>query len=121
MVEEVEGIATALNADFSKVMLLQFVYEFSVGCSGIVVRNSQNQILHGRNMDFPGYNYISKLMAVVDFYVGEEKICTVDAVVGFVSVLTGIKDKKFAINEDTRFISRDSQTFASVLYNIVVK
>lgn len=121
MVEEVEGISKTLKVDFSKIMFLQFIYEFSVGCSGIVVRNSENQILHGRNMDFPGFEYISKLMAVVDFYVGDQKICTVDAVVGLVSVLTGIKDQKFAINEDTRFIKREGKTIMDVLYNIFVR
>jgi hypothetical protein len=88
-------------------MLMNFVYEFSVGCSGIVIRNSENQILHGRNMDFPMFEYFSKLLAVVDFYVGDIYICTIDSVVGSVFALTGIKPGKFAINEDTRTAESD--------------
>lgn len=107
MVEEVEGIASVLHLNFGKVMFLQFTYEFSVACSGIVIRNNQNEILHGRNLDFPGMDYLSKLMAVVDVYVGEKKICTIDQVVGSVFFLTGIKENIFAINEDTRFIRMD--------------
>lgn len=76
--------------------------------------------MHGRNLDFPGMDYLSKLMAVVDVYVGEKKICTIDQVVGSVFFLTGIKKDIFAINEDTRFIRMDGQTILNVLYNIFV-
>lgn len=51
--------------------------------------------------------YLSKLMAVIEVYVGETKIATVDQVVGSVFFLTAIKKGVFAINEDTRFIRMD--------------
>lgn len=116
-----KGISKAVDLPFGKLMFMNFVYEFSVGCSGIVIRNNESQILHGRNMDFGMYEYFSKLLAVVDIYLGNTYICTIDSIVGSVFALTGIKPGKFAINEDTRTAKSDQIDFITVFYNLLFK
>jgi len=60
-VEETEGIAEASEIDFPKIFALNFFYEINTAmkCSGIIVRNSNNTIIHGRNLDFEFWGYFS--------------------------------------------------------------
>ena len=52
MIAEIKGICKGAALPFPQVTLLNFLYEFTTkACSGILVRNDQNQILHGRNLD----------------------------------------------------------------------
>lgn len=52
------------------------MYEFSTfkACSGIIVRNSNNTIIHGRNLDFEFWNIFARLLARVEFYRGDELV-----------------------------------------------
>lgn len=83
---------------------LNFMYEYSTfkACTGILVRNSAGQIMHGRNLDFEMWHLLSNLLANVEYYQGQKKIFSVDTVIGSVFALTGIRHGAFAINVDTR-------------------
>lgn len=83
---------------------LNFMYEYSTfkACTGILVRNSAGQIMHGRNLDFEMWHLLSNLLANVEYYQGQKKIFSVDTVIGSVFALTGIRHGGFAINVDTR-------------------
>jgi hypothetical protein len=83
---------------------LNFMYEYSTfkACTGILVRTSEGKILHGRNLDFEMWHLLSNLVANVEYYKGDQRIFSVDTVVGSVFALTGIRHGAFAINVDTR-------------------
>jgi hypothetical protein len=117
IVHELEAVSELSNIPFADLFLLNFVYEASTikMCTGLVYRNSNNTILHGRNMDFSTAPLFSTLIAQIDFYRGEEHVYSGISVVGSVFFLTVIKPGKFAINEDTRY----DEPFYQVLYNII--
>jgi hypothetical protein len=58
MSREIQGIANTANIPFGKLFFVNFMYEFSTAtktfpiCSSVVVRNSSNNILHGRKFNF---------------------------------------------------------------------
>lgn len=50
-----EGISEVTKIPFEKIFFLNFMYEFSSmipACTGIIVRNADGNIMHGRNLDF---------------------------------------------------------------------
>ena len=49
-------------------------------------------------MDFEMYELIGKLIANVEYYKGDQKVYTVDTVVGSAFALTGIRHGAFAVN-----------------------
>jgi hypothetical protein len=108
MSREIQGIANTANIPFGKLFFVNFMYEFSTAtktfpiCSSVVVRNSSNNILHGRNMDFFLWNRLSLLQAKVQFYRAGAYVATIDTYVGSVWALTAIKEYAFSITVDTR-------------------
>lgn len=80
------------------------MYEYSTfkACTGILLRNSAGQVMHGRNLDFEMWHLLSNLVTNVEYYQGSKRIFSVDTVVGSVFALTGIRHGAFAINVDTR-------------------
>lgn len=80
------------------------MYEYSTfkACTGILLRNSDGKVMHGRNLDFEMWGLLSKLLVRLDFYKGGKRIFSADSVVGSVFVLTGIRHGAFSVNVDTR-------------------
>lgn len=116
-VDEMKGIAEGAEVPFSYVFLANFAYEMSVACSGIVIRTQDGGIMHGRNLDFPYFNYLSKLSAKVRIFKGGKWVATFDQLIGYVFVLTGQRVGSFAVNVDTRM---EPQELPQVFYNVFV-
>lgn len=116
-VAEVTAVAELSGLPFDKLFFLNFMYEFSTfkACTGIVLRNDQGKILHGRNLDFEMWELFSKLVVNVEYYNGSEKVYSVDTVAGSVFALTGIRHGAFSVNVDTRKAKDFSQDLVSVL------
>lgn len=112
-----KGIAETAEIPFPLVFILNFAYEFSSACTGILIRNSENQIVHGRNLDFPFFGYFSKLVAKVEVRKGNKLLANLDQIIGFVFAITGQRDQEFAIEVNTRMQWKE---FLNVLKNIVV-
>jgi len=53
-VAEVSAISELSALPFEKIFFLNFMYEFSTfkACTGILIRNDEGKVLHGRNLDF---------------------------------------------------------------------
>lgn len=99
-----DALAKLSGYPFEKIFFLNFMYEYSTfpACTGILLRNEEGKVLHGRNLDFEMWEILSKLVANVEYYKGDKKIFSIDTVVGSVFALTGIRHGAFAINVDTR-------------------
>lgn len=53
--EEMKGIASQLGIIWEKLFIANFFYEGSTfpACTSVLVKNAENKILLGRNLDFP--------------------------------------------------------------------
>ena len=103
-VREVHAVANVSGFPFDKLFFLNFMYEYSTikACTGILIRNSDGVVFHGRNLDFEMWEILAKLVVNVQYHKGGKLIYSVDTVVGSVFALTGIRHGFFAINVDTR-------------------
>ena len=88
---EVQAIADLADLPFDKLFFLNFMYEFSTikACSGILVRNTDGKIMHGRNLDFEMWELLAKMVMHVEYYDGDKKLFSIDHVAGSVFALTG--------------------------------
>lgn len=95
------------------------MYEFSTlpACTGFVVRGENNQVMHGRNLDFEMWELLAKLLVNVEYYKGGKRLFAVDTVVGSVFALTGVRFGGFSINVDTRGAKSFSEDLISVIKN----
>ena len=103
-VREVKALSSLSGYPFEKIFFLNFMYEYSTikACTGILIRNSEGRIFHGRNLDFEMWEILAKLVTNVQYHKGGKLLYSVDTVVGSVFALTGIRHGAFAINVDTR-------------------
>ena len=102
---------------FEKIMFLNFLYEFTTvnACTGIILRNSDGKIVHGRNWDFEMFELLGSMVAKVEYYKGETKLFTEDTVAGSVFSITGIRHGDFAIGVNARHPKGFTGTLVSVL------
>lgn len=116
---EVDAIAQLSGLPFEKIFFLNFMYEYSTfkACTGILIRTAEGKVIHGRNLDFEMWELLAKLTTNVEYYRGDQKIYSVDTVVGSAFALTGIRHGAFAINCDTRKAKHFSDDLISVLMN----
>jgi hypothetical protein len=116
-VAEADAIAELSGLPFDKIFFLNFFYEFSTfkACTGILVRNDEGKVLHGRNLDFEMWELLAKLLTNIEYYKGGKLLYSVDTVVGSAFALTGIRHGAFAINVDTRKAKDFSQDLISIL------
>ena len=106
LVSEIDVISKLSGFPFGKLFFLNWVYEFSTlrgGCSSILVRNQEGEVMHGRNLDFYMWSLIARLVVRIDYYRGEKLVYSVDSVVGSVFALTGIRYGGYAISINTRY------------------
>ena len=93
------------------------MYEFSTvkACSGIIVRNDEGKIIHGRNLDFSMWELLANLAARIQYYRGGKLLYSVDAIVGSVFTLTAHKQGAFSVEINTRYEANFDDDFISVL------
>ena len=116
-VAEVTAVAELSGLPFDRLFFLNFMYEFSTfkACTGLLVRNDEGKIMHGRNLDFEMWEIFSKLVVNVEYYSNDQKVFSVDTVAGSVFALTGVRHGAFSVNVDTRKAKDFSQDLISVL------
>jgi len=112
--EELTGIYSTLvnmgyesNITLGEIGLLQLYYELNPFCTGMLVEDSDGDMLHGRNMDYslPG---LANITVSVDFVAdalspSPEVILQSTTFVGYVGVVTGMRRGGWAIQANQRF------------------
>jgi N-acylethanolamine-hydrolysing acid amidase len=103
-VAEVDAVAQLSGLPFEKMMFLNLLYEFTTvpACTGILVRNSEGKILHGRNWDFEMFELLGSMVAKVEYYRGDKLLFSEDTVAGSVFSITGLKPGAFGISVNAR-------------------
>jgi len=104
---ELLGIARDLKADINVIALAQVAYELTDSCTSIVALDSNNEIVHVRNLDFADGEYFTAILrnltAVIEVQRAGKTLYHANAFGGFVGVLTGVQPHNFAVSVNTRF------------------
>lgn len=108
-------MAKLAGYSFDKMFFINFLYEYSTACTGLLVCNSEGRVLHGRNLDFSMWELLANLLVHAEFYKAGKLVFTSDLIVGSVFALTGSKPGAFSVNVDTRKAKNFDVDLISVL------
>jgi hypothetical protein len=94
---EFEGIAEALGVPTSRIVLVNYVYEYVAYCTSIIAKQKEGTIMHMRILDF-GFPELMKVETYIgEFYKGGEKLYSAVLFGGTPTFLTGYKQGAFSI------------------------
>jgi Linear amide C-N hydrolases, choloylglycine hydrolase family len=102
-VEEIRGVADALSLTEEEVFVFQYIYEIYTYCTTIIARNSDGNIIVGRNLD---YDFVEDLaqthyMAIYTINGKESFRCTNYG--GFIGVSTCMKSHSYIVTLNSRY------------------
>lgn len=120
--KDIQTIADLMDLKFGEVFALNFLYEISSlwwnkECTGIIYRNAEGKIIHGRNLDFEFWTTFAGLSFVGDFYDKHNNlIYSAEGVAGAAFFHTGIRHGKFSINVNSRYEGNFKDLLGSILH-----
>jgi len=123
--EEMEIVAEIADVPFGAVFLINFLYELTAtstsnekSCTGVLVRDENGHIIHGRNLDFNFAPYVANLTVVIDHYdQNDNLIYSANAIIGTIFYHSGVRYGGFSINENTR----NEYSIWQILDNLFIK
>lgn len=98
---EIRGMASFYQSDISDVILLNFAYEVSAFCTSIVAQNSNGNIYHGRNLDYP-HDVLKNLTIDILFIKNGQVAYRGTSFAGYVGLWTGQSENKFTVTGNER-------------------
>ena len=114
--EEIEGIALSTGIGVGSLWVLNMMYEITGACTSFILQDSNDQIWHGRNLDFglfmgtdpDNHTWLltEKLRAVlmnVEFVRDGKPLYNATTYAGFVGLLSGSRPDAFSITVNTRY------------------
>ncbi|CAG9314588.1 unnamed protein product [Blepharisma stoltei] len=108
MKKELAGLSKISGIPYKFVLVMNFMYEFYAACTAIVVKNSDNNLLIARNLDYYFGEIIGNLVIHVDFHKDGQLLYSAVTFAGYIGVITGIKPGAFAIAMNQRDILETS-------------
>lgn len=76
------------------------------GCTGIIIRDEEGSVYHGRNLDFSFAKWLQKMTFFGNFVKGGKKLFTAQMIAAYPAVITGMRggSNGYTIEINTRFL-----------------
>lgn len=78
------------------------MYEYNAFCTSIVVKLQDGTIVHGRNLDYDGDEFLRKTAVTIDVFRGSIHLYSSTGFAWYLGVSTGISVNKFSISLNQR-------------------
>lgn len=121
--EEMRGLLVAFDdsgnsgkVTLGDIMLLNFLYDLSEACTGIVAQTGNGTLIHGRNLDYHDFG-LRNISANIDFVSGGEVLFHTTGQVGNIGVYTGMRPHGFSVQLNQRDY-QGKDTLAHKLYEM---
>jgi len=114
--DEILGLSLASGATIGELVFFNLAYEIFTFCTSIVALNSNNTLLHGRNLDFgifPAYNFtqhdwdltdlLRPTLVDLEFHQNGSLLYHSVQFMGYVGVLSGMKPGVFSVTVDDHY------------------
>jgi N-acylethanolamine-hydrolysing acid amidase len=106
---EMESIARLTNLDLDILAAISTIYDLSASsnqdgraCTGIVIQNDKDEIIHGRNLDYNFPPQMENLTAIVDFTRDGKVVFTSVSYIFMTAFNTAMKPGVFSLSQDER-------------------
>jgi len=99
--EHIQAFAKIADVSFTKIFLLNFLFDFAAACSSVLVQGNDDKVIHAYGLDFGITPYVASLIYHGKYYRGEEFLFETIEAAGYTGVLAGHKPNgyTFSINE----------------------
>lgn len=116
MFEEIEGMCEVLGSSSSDCILANSLYELESYCTGVIARQFDGTIIHGRVMDFDFTDTLRKSVYTAEFYHGDQFLFHAEMFGGINGVYTGMRPNGFSITLNQRFPNKSPLGLVENLY-----
>ena len=99
---EIEGLSKCTGLSVYNLTAANLIYDISAFCTSIVAENSNGEIFHGRNLDYPIPPF-RPLIIQANFIKNNKLVFKSTTYVGFVGILTGQVANGYTLSADQRF------------------
>lgn len=115
-IEEVNAIAELSNIKRGLIFGINFLYDLIAhkACTSIVAMDKNNQIIHGRDLDYLLQDKIPHLMFHGVFQSNGATVFEGDCIAGYLGILTGARRNAYSITLN----ERNGESFLENLYDI---
>ncbi|KAJ3602876.1 hypothetical protein NHX12_030621 [Muraenolepis orangiensis] len=117
---EIRGLAQHAGASVSDIILLNFAYEISAFCTSIVAQDTEGNVYHGRNLDYPKA-VLRNLTVNIHFIKQGEVVYRGTSFAGYVGLWTGQSPKRFTISGNQRGKDRWWNWWKNVVSALLLK
>lgn len=76
LIEEYKALAKNTNITYEQAVFLNFMYEWHVGCTSIVVKLANGTVIHGRNLDYLEHSFFANTAVEVRVFRGSSYLFT---------------------------------------------
>ena len=121
---EMQSIARLTNLDLDVLAAISTIYDLSASsalsgkaCTGIVIQNDKDEIIHGRNLDYNFPPQMENLTAVVDFKRNGTVLFTSVSYIFMTAFNTAMKPGAFSLSQD----ERDQGSIFTNMYDLFLK
>jgi hypothetical protein len=112
--QEVQSMADICEISYAEAIFLNFMYEYNVHCTSIVVRNATGYILHGRNLDYGYGDSLRKTVIELHWYKGGKILFKSAQFVWYIGVGTGVKPGVFSVSQNQRDDGHNEYNYVSL-------
>lgn len=106
--EYIYALSSVTNITLGEALMLSLGYEIS--CTVIVAQTKNNEIIHGRNLDFDNHETIAQIAFIANYTKNGTFLYQDVELIGFRGGLNGIKPNKFSISINLRYDNRRFQS-----------
>eukprot|EP00462_Mataza_sp_D1_P024885 CAMPEP_0175130378 /NCGR_PEP_ID=MMETSP0087-20121206/5975_1 /TAXON_ID=136419 /ORGANISM="Unknown Unknown, Strain D1" /LENGTH=670 /DNA_ID=CAMNT_0016412593 /DNA_START=20 /DNA_END=2032 /DNA_ORIENTATION=+ len=115
--DEMRGISSASGVGLGEILLMNFIYDITAGCTSIVSQDVNGQIFHSRNLDYAFPGYLRNLTIQVDFLERGSVSYRGTTYAGYVGLLTGMRPNSFTVSIDERDAGHFWENFLEMFFN----
>lgn len=106
-VYELMGISDLSGISYTNLFTMNFIYELWSACTSAIIRNTNGQIIHARNLDYALQDKFAKVAGTGHFYQNGKLIYKTNIFAGSIGIFEGTRIGGFGLSIDARFGSGD--------------
>ena len=114
--EYIYTLSSVTNITLGEALMLSLGYDIS--CTSIIVQTKNNEIIHGRNLDFDNHETISDIAFIANYTKNGTFLDQDVELIGFRGGLNGIKPNKFSLSINLRYDNRRFQNSYHLLRSL---
>lgn len=105
--DHIQALANLADLSFTKVFLLNFMFDFAAACSSVLVQGTDDKVIHAYVLDFGITPYVANLIYHGKYYKDGELLFEAIEAAGYTGLLAGHKPNGYTFSINEYFVDYD--------------